>query len=96
MTALFVRWRTWALINSLALAAIVVVGWRYATDLNDARVRISQRGSRLIDIACGPIECQGAGAGLPLSAVHGSGGGFDQGMAAIADLRIPSTGALDP
>ena len=47
--------------------------------------RIAQ-GSRVIDTSCGPIEVQEAGAGVPLLAVHGSGGGFDQGMAFAAPL----------
>jgi 2-hydroxy-6-oxonona-2,4-dienedioate hydrolase len=40
----------------------------------------------LIDTRCGPIEYQEAGAGVPLLAVHGSGGGYDQGMAFAAPL----------
>ena len=45
-----------------------------------ARARISQA-STLVATACGLIEYREAGAGVPLLAVHGSGGGFDQGMA---------------
>ena len=35
----------------------------------------------MIATRCGPIEYQEAGTGVPLLAVHGSGGGYDQGMA---------------
>jgi hypothetical protein len=47
--------------------------------------RIAQ-GSKVIDTSCGPIEVQEGGAGVPLLAVHSSGGGFDQGMAFAAPL----------
>ena len=52
--------------------------------------RIAQ-GSRVIDTSCGPIEVQEAGAGVPLLAVHSSGGGFDQGMAFAAPLAQQGT-----
>jgi pimeloyl-ACP methyl ester carboxylesterase len=44
------------------------------------------RGSRVLATACGPIEVQEAGTGLPLLVVHGSGGGHDQGMAFVPGL----------
>jgi 2-hydroxy-6-oxonona-2,4-dienedioate hydrolase len=50
-----------------------------------ARARVSH-GSFVVETACGPIEYQEAGAGIPLLSVHGSGGGFDQGMAFAAPL----------
>jgi pimeloyl-ACP methyl ester carboxylesterase len=62
-----------------------LVWWRFETDITAARLRVSQ-GSTLIDTPCGAIEYQEAGAGLPLLAIHGSGGGFDQGMAFAGPL----------
>ena len=44
------------------------------------------QGSVLLPTRCGPIEYQEAGTGVPLLAVHGSGGGHDQGMAFAAGL----------
>lgn len=35
---------------------------------------------------CGPIEYQEAGTGVPLLAVHGTGSGYDQGMAFAGHL----------
>jgi pimeloyl-ACP methyl ester carboxylesterase len=65
----------------LALAtAAVSIGWRFDRDMGLARDRVAH-GSALIATRCGPIEYQEAGAGVPLLAVHGSGGGYDQGMA---------------
>ncbi len=62
-----------------------VAWWHFSTDLASARTRISL-GSTVIDTPCGAIEYQEAGTGQPLLAVHGSGGGFDQGMAFAAPL----------
>ena len=66
---------------SLALAgAALLVGWRFGIDMQRARAHAAQ-GSVLVQTRCGPIEYQQAGTGVPLLAVHGSGGGHDQGMA---------------
>lgn len=73
----------------LALAALGI-WWRFDSDIGKARARVS-RGSVLVATPCGPIEYQEAGTGVPLLAVHGSGGGFDQGMAfagALADRGV--------
>ena len=68
-------------IAGLALSGLVLAVWsRFRADLADANIRISQ-GSAVIQTRCGPIEYQEAGTGIPLLAVHGSGGGHDQGMA---------------
>ncbi len=64
---------------------MVLVGWQFYTDLAAARGRVAI-GSTVIDTPCGLIEYQEAGTGPPLLAVHGSGGGFDQGMAFVAPL----------
>lgn len=62
-----------------------LIWWRFHLDITAAR-DMSAQGSTLIDTPCGLIEYQEAGTGLPLLAVHGSGGGFDQGMAFAAPL----------
>jgi 2-hydroxy-6-oxonona-2,4-dienedioate hydrolase len=64
---------------ALLLAALVIRG-RFERDMALATARSTQ-GSTIADTACGPIEYQSAGEGLPLLMVHGSGGGHDQGMA---------------
>jgi 2-hydroxy-6-oxonona-2,4-dienedioate hydrolase len=72
------RWLGAGLI-ALALAA-AWVAWRYNRDITTARTNAAQ-GGVVAQTPCGPIEYQEAGAGVPLLAVHGSGGGHDQGMA---------------
>ena len=70
----------------LAMSAAALVIWgRFETDMRQARARISQ-GSIVVQTPCGPIEYQEAGSGIPLLSVHGSGGGFDQGMAFAGEL----------
>ena len=71
---------------ALALAsATLFVKWRFDNDMQRARGRAVQ-GSVLTATRCGPIEYQETGTGVPLLAVHGSGGGHDQGMAFAAGL----------
>jgi 2-hydroxy-6-oxonona-2,4-dienedioate hydrolase len=64
---------------------VAMIWWRFQSDIEAAHARVSH-GSVLIETACGPIEYQDAGTGIPLLSVHGSGGGFDQGMAFAAPL----------
>ncbi len=66
-------------------AGSLLVWWSFQSDMDAARKRVN-RGSVLIETRCGPIEYQEAGSGVPLLSVHGSGGGFDQGMAFAAPL----------
>ncbi len=63
----------------LGIAALSI-WWRFDADIKLASARVAH-GSVLIATRCGPIEYQEAGTGVPLLAVHGSGGGYDQGMA---------------
>jgi pimeloyl-ACP methyl ester carboxylesterase len=72
----------------LALALIgaaLLVKSRFDDDMQRARAHAAER-SVLLATPCGPIEYQAAGRGVPLLAVHGSGGGHDQGMAFAAGL----------
>ena len=72
-----------ALIATLALAVVsttLFVKRRFDDDMRRALAHAAQ-GSVLLSTPCGPIEYQEVGAGVPLLAVHGSGGGYDQGMA---------------
>ena len=62
------------------LAATLFVKWRFDIDMQRARAHAAQ-GSVLLQTRCGAIEYQESGSGVPLLAVHGNGGGHDQGMA---------------
>ncbi len=79
------------LLNGVAVGLILFgvgaawAAWRFSKDMEIARAHAAQ-GSVLLQTRCGPIEYQEAGAGMPLLAVHGSGGGHDQGMAFAGGL----------
>lgn len=51
----------------------------YRRDLNAARVA-ARRGSSMLATACGDIEYASRGTGPPILAIHGTGGGWDQGL----------------
>jgi pimeloyl-ACP methyl ester carboxylesterase len=71
---------------AFALAGVaLLIRWRFDSDIDQAVARVAH-GSALVATPCGLIEYQEAGSGLPLLAVHGSGGGFDQGMAFAGPL----------
>ena len=77
--------------GALVLALIgttLLVKSRFDDDMQRARAHAAE-GSVLLATRCGPIEYQEAGSGVPLLAIHGSGGGHDQGMAFAAGL-VPS------
>lgn len=64
--------------SALAIASFLV-STRFNSDLQDARDRAA-RGSVVAQTRCGPIEYEEAGQGVPVLMIHGSGGGYDQGM----------------
>lgn len=68
----------------LGLGALTLTagGWAtgaYRATLAAAQARTERR-SRVISTRAGPLEYAVAGAGAPLMMIHGTGGGFDQGL----------------
>ena len=68
----------------LLLAGAALVGggltrWAFTRDLRALEVRLRGR-SRLLATPSGPIEYADVGKGAPLLMIHGTGGGFDQGL----------------
>ena len=73
----------WAVAGAIGLTlgiAALSIWWRFDKDITLASAKVA-RGGTLIVTRCGPIEYQEVGTGIPLLAVHGSGGGYDQGLA---------------
>ncbi len=68
------------ILGSAVVALGVWSGASYRRDMESARQRIEGLGSQVIETACGPIEYVETGAGYPVLAIHGNGGGFDQGL----------------
>ena len=84
------RSMVWIVVALCASFVALRVAWRFDIDMHRAHAHAAQ-GSVLLATRCGPIEYQESGSGVPLLAVHGSGGGHDQGMAfagALASLDI--------
>ncbi len=71
---------TWGL-TVLAAAGLGAggVSSRYRADLDAARARVAQ-GSRLINTRSGLVEVGTTEGARPLLMIHGTGGGFDQGL----------------
>ena len=85
MTRLAVIGTVAVVIGLVFTIAALVVWWRFDNDIMRARARVAH-GGLLVATRCGPIEYREAGSGVPLLAVHGSGGGYDQGMAFAGTL----------
>ena len=77
--------RTFGIVAGIGISVAAVIWWQFHTDIEAARTRVAQ-GSTVIETPCGLIEYQDVGSGKPLLAIHGSGGGYDQGMAFAAPL----------
>ena len=77
------------LLAGFAICAVVLVdmmiGSRFRSDLEDAEARLSGR-SEVIATPEGSLEFAERGAGPVLVMIHGTGGGFDQGLLFSGDL----------
>lgn len=71
--------RKWLLIAALSAMGAVAIAAPFHTDIRAARERLKGR-SATIPTPAGVMEYAEAGAGLPLLMIHGTGGGFDQGL----------------
>ena len=71
------------LVAAVAAGALVFLSYKH--DLDRAR-HMATRGGRIANTSAGPIEYAVNGAGIPLLSIHGAGGGYDQGLANVADL----------
>lgn len=72
-------------IGLLVVTAVASTVVAYQRDIRAAHERVAA-GGVIVDTRCGQIEYAEAGAGLPLLMVHGSGGGYDQGLEFAGDL----------
>lgn len=72
------------LIAAIAAGAALVFR-SYQAELRQAR-DAARRNGRMANTGVGPIEYAETGAGIPLLSIHGAGGGYDQGLANVADL----------
>ncbi len=64
---------------AIVMIAALQITLSFRRDILSARARVSDR-SLLIPTRHGPMEYAEAGSGPPLLMIHGTGGGFDQGL----------------
>lgn len=78
------RWlpRIVASLTAVLLAAVTIA---YQRDIRGARHRVAADGV-VVRTACGPLEYAQTGDGPAVLMVHGSGGGYDQGLEFAGDL----------
>jgi 2-hydroxy-6-oxonona-2,4-dienedioate hydrolase len=87
--------RTLIALGLAASAGSVAVRTAYRADLDKARQRIAA-GSMLMQSRFGALEYAAAGTGPPVLMVHGTGGGFDQGLAFAARLSANGFRVIAP
>lgn len=75
---------------AIALAGAGATAFGYRRSLVELRNRVSARHSKLVRTRHGMAEYAEAGAGPPVLFIHGTGGGFDQGLHFAA--RLPGLG----
>jgi len=74
--------RIGAMINAIVLLGLLVAGLRaFRADMRRANDRIAS-GSTVVMTGIGPIEYADAGEGIPILALHGTAGGWDQAVTA--------------
>jgi 2-hydroxy-6-oxonona-2,4-dienedioate hydrolase len=84
------RWLKRSIVFVLLVAALTAL-WLARESQHDVqaqRARIAAAGSRVLATPCGEVEVAERGSGAPVLVVHGSGGGFDQGLA-LAEAFVP-------
>jgi 2-hydroxy-6-oxonona-2,4-dienedioate hydrolase len=89
------RRRSFLALALAALAGAAAAGRSYHQDLAAARRRLIGR-SQMIITRFGAMEVAEAGKGPPLLMVHGTGGGFDQGLAFAAPLAAMGWRVIAP
>jgi len=89
------RRRRWLIVAALVGVAAVAVAVPYRADLRTARDRLEGR-SATIETASGIMEYAAAGSGAPLLMIHGTGGGFDQGLLFTEKLAAQGVQVIAP
>lgn len=80
------RARVGVYVNIVLILAVGALTYRtYRHELSAARARVAD-GSIMLATPCGPIEYAEEGAGTPVLVQHGTGGGWDQGIAGARAL----------
>lgn len=71
-------------LSSAVIVLAVYVTVQFRADMRVARAAVGSYGTVAVDTSFGSIEPVDVGSGFPVLSIHGTGGGFDQGLA-LAD-----------
>ena len=82
-------------LGGLSLAGGAYVAGAYRSAMSAADARLARRSS-LIETGAGPLEYAVAGEGPPVLMIHGTGGGFDQGLLFADALRQSGARIIAP
>ncbi|MDP3801662.1 alpha/beta hydrolase [Brevundimonas sp.] len=88
------RWLP-VVVGAAAIAMVATVALAFHRDMAEARAHTQGR-SRVVDSPWGPIEYAEVGSGPPVLMIHGSGGGFDQGLDFSAPLAREGVRIIAP
>ncbi len=83
MRVLRFRW----LLLIVTCCATVIVGWTYLRDMRSINARLDSV-AKVVDTSFGPVAFAEGGQGVPVLAIHGAGGGHDQGRL-LAEAFLP-------
>jgi pimeloyl-ACP methyl ester carboxylesterase len=79
-----VRPRVLLVLASAVVVLAVYVAVQFRADMRVARAAVASYETIAVDTSFGSIELVDVGSGFPVLSIHGTGGGFDQGLA-LAD-----------
>jgi 2-hydroxy-6-oxonona-2,4-dienedioate hydrolase len=89
------RGRLPIVVSVAAVVIVATVALAFQRDMEAARAATLGR-SQVVDSPWGPIEYADVGSGPPVLMIHGSGGGFDQGLAFSAPLAREGVRIIAP
>jgi pimeloyl-ACP methyl ester carboxylesterase len=91
-----VRRRVLLVLASAVIILAVYVAVQFRADMKVARAAVASYETIAVDTSFGPIELVDVGGGFPVLSIHGTGGGFDQGLALASGLRAAGYRVVAP
>ena len=81
------RRRVFLVLASAVTVLAVYVAVQFRADMRAARAAVASYDTIAVATSFGSIELVDLGSGFPVLSIHGTGGGFDQGLALAGGLR---------
>jgi 2-hydroxy-6-oxonona-2,4-dienedioate hydrolase len=90
------RRRALLTLASTVIVVAVCVAVRFRADMRAACAAAASYDTIAVDTSFGAIELVDVGSGFPVLSIHGTGGGFDQGLALADGLRAAGYRVIAP